>query len=309
MSEIPPREEAHGAEAAPEPAGRRVGGFVAIFVVTVLFLLTAYRYTVDTRVNDWYLFQVARHTSWVLDKIGHSSELENRYLSNEDPARVRATLAAWGEGREAPSEDEVARSPKEPLTPWEKWSYRALQARRAGKGAGNGPGVSFILRPGISTEISDLSERLSDLDGDTALAPAEREKQQAPLLARLTELQEIQQEIRRGERPQEEDTTRMFPFVVVSECGAIEVMAIFLAAVLAFPATWRKKAFGLVAGVPLMYSVNIFRLSFLGVVGALDTEHKWFKFAHEYVWQAVYIVFVVAVWLAWVEYIVKRKTP
>ncbi len=309
MSESPPREEAHGAEAAPESSGRRVRGFVAVFVVTVLFLLTAYRYTVDTRVNDWYLFQVARHTSWVLDKIGHSSELESRYLSNDEPARVRATLAAWEDGRDEPTADETARAAAGPLTPWEKWSYRALQARRAGKGAGNGPGVSFVLRPGLSTEIADLSLRLSDLDRDAGLSPERRGALQAPLLDRLKELQEVQQQIRRGERPQEEDTSRMFPFVVVSECGAIEVMAIFLAAVLAFPATWRKKAFGLAAGVPLMYSVNIFRLSFLGVVGALDTEHKWFKFAHEYVWQAVYIVFVVAVWLAWVEYIVKRKNP
>lgn len=309
MSESPPREEAHEPKAAPETSGRRVGGFVAVFVVTVLFLLTAYRYTVDTRVNDWYLFQVARHTSWVLDKIGHSSELEGRYLSNDEPARVRATLSAWGEGREEPTADEVARAAAGPLTPWEKWSYRAIKARRAGKGAGNGPGVSFILRPGLSTEISDLSLRLSDLDRNAGLSREKRDALQTPLLERLKELQEVQQQIRRGERPQEEDTSRMFPFVVVSECGAIEVMAIFLAAVLAFPATWRKKAVGLAAGVPLMYSVNIFRLSFLGVVGALDTEHKWFKFAHEYVWQAVYIVFVVAVWLAWVEYIVKRKSP
>ncbi|NLV41458.1 MAG: archaeosortase/exosortase family protein [Candidatus Hydrogenedentes bacterium] len=309
MSESPLREEAHGAEAPPEASRRRVGGFVIVFVVTVLFLLTAYRYTVDTRVNDWYLFQVARHTSWVLDKIGHSSELEGRYLSNDDPAHVRATLGAWKDGREEPLADEAARAAGGPLTPWEKWSYRAIRARREGKGAGNGPGVSFILRPGLSTEIADLSLRLSDMDRDTGLSREEREKLQGPLLARLNELQQIQQQIRRGERPQEEDTTRMFPFVVVSECGAIEVMAIFLAAVLAFPATWRKKAVGLAAGVPLMYSVNIFRLSFLGVVGALDTEHKWFKFAHEYVWQAVYIVFVVAVWLAWVEYIVKRKNP
>jgi len=58
-----------------------------------------------------------------------------------------------------------------------------------------------------------------------------------------------------------------------------------------------------------MYGVNIFRLTVLAVVGAIDQSDGriWFSFAHEYVWQAVYIVFVVAVWLLWVEYVVKGR--
>ena len=76
---------------------------------------------------------------------------------------------------------------------------------------------------------------------------------------------------------------------------------------MAFPTRWWKRALGLVAGIPLMYLVNIFRLSCLAVIGALDGGGQWFNFAHHYVWQAVYIVFVVAVWLAWVEYVVRRR--
>ena len=136
---------------------------------------------------------------------------------------------------------------------------------------------------------------------------AERDRQRASIQARFNELDQKRQAIYRGERPATDETTRSFSFIVISECGAIEVMAIFLAAVLAFPAAWWKRLVGLAAGLPLMYAVNIFRLSVLGVIGALDQDGKWFKFAHEYVWQAVYIVFVVAVWLAWVEYIVRRR--
>jgi len=62
-----------------------------------------------------------------------------------------------------------------------------------------------------------------------------------------------------------------------------------------------------VVGLPIMYGVNIFRLSCLAVIGAINNGGVWFDFSHLYVWQAIYIVFVVAVWLAWVEYVVRQR--
>ncbi len=308
MSDSPEHTETAPAASGSAPR-RRMAGFVGVFVFTVLLLLTAYRYTVDTRVNDWYLFQVARHTSWVLGKIGHSSELEGRIYGQTEANVARASLKAWDEGREEPSEEEVQAASNTPLTPWERWSYRAVEGRVRDHKGSNGPGISFVLRPGLTTEISEINGEIAELRKDGSLDEVSREARLAELRARVQELRNIQQEVRRGERPASDDMALMFPFIVVAECGAIEVMAIFLAAVLAFPAGWRKKLIGLAGGLPLMYSVNIFRLSFLGVLGALDTENKWFKFAHEYAWQAVYIVFVVAVWLAWVEYIVNGTRP
>ncbi len=92
-----------------------------------------------------------------------------------------------------------------------------------------------------------------------------------------------------------------FTFIVVPSCGAIEVMAIFFAAVIAFPASWRHRAWGLALGLPLMYLVNILRLACLACLGALDRSGNWFNFVHEYVWQSVYVIFVVLVWMAWAE--------
>ncbi len=109
--------------------------------------------------------------------------------------------------------------------------------------------------------------------------------------------------------PNRDKLGRSFVFIIVPECGAIEVMAIFLAAVIAFPTRWWKRLLGLLVGLPVMYFVNVFRLSCLAVVGALDTtKDRWvFDFAHHYVWQTIYIVFVVAVWLLWIEYVVKGR--
>ncbi len=314
MSELPQlNEETHDER---RQSRRRVVGFVGVFVATMLILLTAYRYAVPTPFNDWYLFQVARNTTWVLGKIGHSAVLEKGSLRELAPRQVRATLAAWRAGRDTATPEEIAAAPDGPLSAWEKWAYRGREGRRhaalSGDGSRtvppvNGPRVAFVLYPGISSEIEELQEEADGIAQDPKLETAEKDRQRVEVQARLEELRKKQQAVYKRERPRSDDTTRQFAFIVVSECGAIEVMAIFLAAVLAFPAPWWKRMAGIVAGLPLMYLVNVFRLSVLGVIGALDTDGKWFKFAHEYVWQAVYIVFVVAVWLAWVEYIVRRK--
>ncbi len=318
MSETPQHSEETHAER--RESRRRIVGFVGVFVTTMLLLLTAYRYAIPTPYNDWYLFHVARDTSWVLGKIGHSSTLEKRSLREFAPRQVRATLQAWRAGRDTATPEEIAAASNDPLTPWEKWFYRSTDNRRRDAAAlkesqdhrhdaasVNGPRVSFVLFPGIASEIDELQEQLDSRAGDAPPGKAEMTPEKAALQKHMEDLRKEQQAIYRGERPAGDEKTRQFSFIVISECGAIEVMAIFLAAVLAFPASWWKRIIGLATGLPLMYAVNIFRLSVLGVIGALDQDGKWFKFAHEYVWQAVYIVFVVAVWLAWVEYIVRRE--
>ena len=87
-------------------------------------------------------------------------------------------------------------------------------------------------------------------------------------------------------------------------------MSIFVAAIVAFPTRIWKRLLGLAGGVPILYSVNLGRLSMLAIIGAYDDSpgQKWFTFIHEYVWQGVFIIFVVAVWLAWVEFVVGRRT-
>ena len=100
---------------------------------------------------------------------------------------------------------------------------------------------------------------------------------------------------------------RSFNFVVIPDCGAIPSMSIFVSAVLAFPALWRKRLAGILIGLPILYTVNAFRLAFLAVVGAWDNAGTVFQFSHHYLWQGIYIVFVVAVWMSWVEFLVKRR--
>jgi len=283
---------------------RRTFGFVAVFVITVLALLTGYRYAIGTRLNDNYLYTVALHTTWVLDLIGDRAILEGAGRRIKDPQQVRAELAAWERGDDKPTKTEIAEASIEPLSSYEVYIHRLVERRRNEYRGSLGPHVAFIFRPGLQQQLIDVQRKLAELrtaDSDVG----------AQIAALEVREESIEQDIAEA-REAEDGRARMrgdkFSFIVVSECGAIEVMAIFFAAVLAFPALWSRRLIGIVVGVPMLYCVNIFRLCCLAMIGALDHSGEWFKFTHEYVWQAVYIVFVVMVWLAWVEYIVHRKS-
>jgi len=274
--------------------------FVAVFVIVVLSLLTAYRYAIDTPANDWYLYQVARHTSWTLDTIGYRADLERTTGNNLDPAMVRAAIR--GDAlRQIPPGTDITPEAQPPLSPWEIWRYRATLHRKDPTATRViGPQVLFILTPGVAHQIEALEAQVHAEAQNPDDTNALNEQIQARRADQVGS--QADPEKRRAQQG------RFFSFIVIPECGAIEVMVIYLAAVLAFPASWRARAWGLGLGLPIMYAVNILRLSCLACIGAIDQNGKWFEFCHEYVWQAVYVVFVVIVWMAWVEFRVRRET-
>ena len=302
--------DTHEESAHDKRAGRRrIVQFVLVFAGVALAMLISYRYLIHTRVNDWYLFQAAVHTAWVLDTI-NEAEVEPYHFSRQNAQEMRATMDAWLAGRDTPTEAEIEAAEPYPLTRWERWSYRSLEGRRSERTRANGPRVHFVLRHDPSTRIAVLSGRINEIESSGHLSQEERRESLAPLQEQIRHYRDHQRAQRRlPDDDPEKQPGLVFSFILVPECGAIEIMAIFIAAVIAFPASWKKRIIGIVAGTPIMYAVNIFRLSVLAIIGALDQSpgRAWFNFTHEYLWQAVYIVFVVAVWLIWVEYVVKRK--
>lgn len=277
--------------------------FVVFFIIVVVSFLTAYRYLIHTTWNDRYLFTLAKNTCWVLNKVGDNATLEGLPQSIS-PEECRAWLSAWARGANQPAPEDYINASKEPLTPWEQWSYRAQKARKQGVQTKLGPRVVFVLKEGLLSKITVLEDKIKELNRNLTLSEPEK----ASLLAMYnTELQALRLQYAEAQKNPKDNrrvSGYIFPFIIISECGAIEIMAIFFAAVIAYPTLFRKKLLGIAVGIPLMYFVNIFRLSFLAIVGALNAGGKWFEFLHYYVWQAVYIVFVVAVWLAWIEFVV-----
>jgi exosortase/archaeosortase family protein len=406
---------------APEPVRRRRGAlsFVVVFLAVTVVLLVLGRYAVNTRFMNWYLFEVAGHTSWILDVIGDSSELEDTSLYGDRPAAVRAELDSWRNGNGAAGQPEGEYS-SEPLTAREVWQYRSMllarqysqtnemaaltaprsrpelesgEAQQAylrermnaltrstrfdGPGGAiqvmpqglgefiqntestlaalergempesiplgavltqleeqiesaldqqhaylqsravqislqihdrHGPTVDFLARAGLTTQLRHAEAELNEVEQAAGLSEATRESRVRELKERIATLKATRETAAKN-RDAEADKDLRFRFNVVPDCGALPSMSIFLAAMIAFPADLWRRLLGLLIGLPLLYAINIARLTCLALIGAYSENGQIFEFAHEYVWQAVYIIFVVIIWLMWVEFIVRPKSP
>ncbi|MBL8746809.1 MAG: archaeosortase/exosortase family protein [Phycisphaerae bacterium] len=80
-------------------------------------------------------------------------------------------------------------------------------------------------------------------------------------------------------------------------CDALEPIVYFIAAVLAFPATWRGRLFGIAVGVPALFALNIVRIASLYFIATRRAD--WFDVAHRDLWQPIFIAATLALWMAW----------
>jgi exosortase H (IPTLxxWG-CTERM-specific) len=94
-------------------------------------------------------------------------------------------------------------------------------------------------------------------------------------------------------------TQNGFAVSIEAGCNGVEATIVLLAAVLAFPAPWKNKLFGLLAGVVAVQGLNIVRVISLFYLGQWDI--RVFEWAHLYVWQALIMLDVLIVWLVWVR--------
>lgn len=93
---------------------------------------------------------------------------------------------------------------------------------------------------------------------------------------------------------------------VIEECTGAYEMIIFAAAVLAFPANWRKKIWGILFGLPLLFAINIVRMDILALVQAHGSPSL-FDFMHVYFWQATLILMILGVFILWIKLFVFRN--
>jgi archaeosortase B (VPXXXP-CTERM-specific) len=93
---------------------------------------------------------------------------------------------------------------------------------------------------------------------------------------------------------------------IIGECTGLFEIAIYVACVLAFPTTWRKKGLGLLFGIPAIYAFNVLRILCLLVVGRYAQSS--FEFFHLYFWQGTLILMIASVWMLWVYLVVRDET-
>ena len=95
-----------------------------------------------------------------------------------------------------------------------------------------------------------------------------------------------------------------FAVDVENGCNGVETALLFGAAVLAFPAAWRARAIGLIAGFAAIQILNLVRVVTLFWIG----RHRpaLFSTAHTVLWQSVVVLAGVVLFLLWAS---RQKTP
>jgi exosortase H (IPTLxxWG-CTERM-specific) len=94
-------------------------------------------------------------------------------------------------------------------------------------------------------------------------------------------------------------TSNGFAVSIEAGCNGVEATIVLLAAMLAFPASWKSKGIGLAAGVVAVQGLNVIRVISLFYIGQWTAQV--FEWAHLYVWQALIMLDVLVVWLIWVR--------
>lgn len=90
-------------------------------------------------------------------------------------------------------------------------------------------------------------------------------------------------------------------------CNGVEAMLIFLAAVLAFPASWGSRLKGLVLGTLAIQVINLVRVVSLYLTGAYFP--RIFDASHTVIWQSVVILCGVLLWVFWANRLPIRDEP
>jgi archaeosortase B (VPXXXP-CTERM-specific) len=88
------------------------------------------------------------------------------------------------------------------------------------------------------------------------------------------------------------------------ECTEASCLVMYLSSTLAYPTSFKKKGIGIAIGLPVFYIINILRIALLAGVGVLYQPA--FDFVHLFLFRATFIVFIIIVWVLWIDKVVKR---
>lgn len=89
-------------------------------------------------------------------------------------------------------------------------------------------------------------------------------------------------------------------------CNGVETALLFGAAVLAFPASWKRRLLGLGAGFLAIQALNLFRVVTLFWIGL--HRPALFNSSHTVIWQSVVVLFGVVLFLIWASW-QRRLSP
>ena len=90
-----------------------------------------------------------------------------------------------------------------------------------------------------------------------------------------------------------------------TECTALTIMIIFTSFVLVYPAALKPKGMAILTGIPFIFGANMVRLLVMAWIDKLKPEYS--DYFHDYLWQVVFIIMIVFMWIIWIEMVVNRE--
>jgi exosortase/archaeosortase family protein len=96
-----------------------------------------------------------------------------------------------------------------------------------------------------------------------------------------------------------------FSVNIIRGCDAVEAIALYVCAVLAFPLPFLKKLPGMIAGTLLLLVLNLVRIVSLFLIGVCSP--RIFALMHIDVWQALFIFFAVLFWILWLLWATRNQ--
>ncbi len=98
----------------------------------------------------------------------------------------------------------------------------------------------------------------------------------------------------------------LFSVNILKGCDAVEAIALLSAALLSFPAKWSQKLVGFLAGAAILFVLNLVRIISLFITGVYAPSI--FELMHVEVWQFIFILVAVGIWIFWIRWC-KKSVP
>lgn len=82
-------------------------------------------------------------------------------------------------------------------------------------------------------------------------------------------------------------------------CNGLTLFALFTAFLLAFPGSWKTKAWFIPAGIVIIHFANVLRITALCII--VEVAPEWLDFNHTYTFQILMYAIIFALWMWWIR--------
>lgn len=96
-----------------------------------------------------------------------------------------------------------------------------------------------------------------------------------------------------------------FSMVVLNVCNGTDLWILYTAGLIAFPAPIADRLAGMLIGLPALTIINFLRVIGLFLVGRFAP--RWFDFTHEFLSQAIMVLFTASIFLVYLRWTEARK--